>query len=57
VTVKRTEAEECWVPTTSFKGICQNNDDCATVCRREGAIGGECRSFLLLCYCTRPCSN
>ncbi|KAG2410683.1 putative defensin-like protein [Vigna angularis] len=57
VAVKRAEAKECWSPSSSFKGPCLSNNNCAIVCRTEGATGGQCKGFLLRCHCSRPCLN
>ncbi|BAT73193.1 uncharacterized protein HKW66_Vig0013460 [Vigna angularis] len=55
VTVKRTEAEICWSPSRSFKGLCLSSGKCARVCRTEGNTGGKCKGFLLRCHCSSTC--
>ncbi|KAK7369569.1 hypothetical protein VNO80_11610 [Phaseolus coccineus] len=55
VAVMRAEARECWSDSHAFKGLCFNNDNCATVCLTEGFTGGKCHGLRRRCICSKIC--
>ena len=48
-------ARECEKDSERFVGICTNDENCATVCRSEGFMGGRCSTFRRRCICIKPC--
>ncbi|XP_066348935.1 defensin Ec-AMP-D1-like [Miscanthus floridulus] len=49
------QARECEKNSERFVGICTNDENCATVCRSEGFMGGRCSTFRRRCICIKPC--
>ncbi|KAF8697533.1 hypothetical protein HU200_035865 [Digitaria exilis] len=45
------EALLCRVPSSSFRGPCWSNMNCANVCITEGRTGGYCKGPTLVAYC------
>ncbi|KAJ4844356.1 Defensin sd2 [Turnera subulata] len=50
-----TEARTCESQSHKFKHACLVDDNCASVCKTEGFMGGKCRGFRHRCFCTRNC--
>ena len=53
------EAMLCKTRSTTFKGICKQNMNCANICVSEGRSGGYCKGFPMFkhCMCTFDCST
>ncbi|KAF8697529.1 hypothetical protein HU200_035861 [Digitaria exilis] len=54
------EAKLCNVRSSTFKGWCRYNMNCAHVCVAEGKTGGYCKGRLPLfkyCMCTFECDD
>ncbi|GFP96228.1 defensin j1-2 [Phtheirospermum japonicum] len=49
------EAAICETGSKQFKGICFNNENCATICEKEGFISGRCKGFFPTCTCAKQC--
>ncbi|QCD84912.1 Knottin [Vigna unguiculata] len=55
VSVKRTEATLCTVPSKTFKYLCFSDTQCDSVCKTEGFDSGKCEGVLHRCMCTKNC--
>ncbi|KAG2637826.1 hypothetical protein PVAP13_2NG546800 [Panicum virgatum] len=53
------EAMLCKTRSTTFKGICKQNMNCANICVSEGRSGGYCKGLPMRkrCMCTFDCST
>ncbi|XP_062183543.1 defensin-like protein 1 [Phragmites australis] len=49
-------ARVCETKSTLYKGLCmKDHENCATMCRSEGFLGGECSGWHRDCMCTKSC--
>ncbi|XP_060171115.1 defensin-like protein [Lycium barbarum] len=49
------EARTCESQSHHFKGTCLSDTNCASICKNEGFIGGDCHGLRRRCFCTRNC--
>ncbi|KAG8365286.1 hypothetical protein BUALT_Bualt18G0088700 [Buddleja alternifolia] len=49
------EAAICETRSQLFRGLCFRNDNCSSVCEKEGYLTGRCKGFLLRCICAKDC--
>ena len=59
IVLEGAEAMLCKTRSTTFKGICRQNMNCANICVSEGRSGGYCKGFPMFkhCMCTFDCSS
>lgn len=51
----RAEAAICETRSQQFRGLCFRNDNCGSICEKEGFLTGRCKGFLLKCICAKDC--
>ncbi|KAL7142933.1 hypothetical protein ABFS83_08G157700 [Erythranthe nasuta] len=50
------EASVCETKSQIFKGACFRNDNCASICEKEGYLTGRCKGFFK-CICAKDCGG
>ncbi|KAL7103189.1 hypothetical protein ACP275_08G164700 [Erythranthe tilingii] len=50
------EASVCETKSQLFKGACFRNDNCASICEKEGYLTGRCKGFFR-CICAKDCGG
>ncbi|KAI3466302.1 hypothetical protein Pfo_022965 [Paulownia fortunei] len=55
VSFMQAEAAICETRSQQFKGLCFRNDNCGSICEKEGYLSGRCKGLLLRCFCEKDC--